>query len=55
MGSVIGQKIDDLTIIPRARMGCESVAHEAEVWEQAEYSALRKENTQCITNVPDTQ
>ena len=26
-----------------------------EVWEQAEYSALHKENTQCITNVPDTQ
>ena len=30
MGSVIGQKIDYLTIIPRARMGCESIAHEAE-------------------------
>ena len=25
-----------------------------EVWEQAEYSTLHKENTQCITNVPDT-
>ena len=38
MGSVLGQKIDYLTIIrargiiiiPRARMGCESIAHEAE-------------------------
>ena len=30
MGSVIGQKIDYLTIIARARMGCESIAHEAE-------------------------
>ena len=30
MGSVIGQKIDYLTIIPRARMGCESIACEAE-------------------------
>ena len=30
MGSVIGQKIDYLTIIPRPRMGCESIAHEAE-------------------------
>ena len=29
MGSVIGQKIDYLTIIPRARMGCESIAREA--------------------------
>ena len=26
-----------------------------EVWKQAEYSTLRKENTQCITNVPDTE
>ena len=26
-----------------------------EVWKQAEYFTLRKENTQCITNVPDTQ
>ena len=26
-----------------------------EVWEQAEYSALHKENTQGIKNVPDTQ
>ena len=30
MGSVIGQKRDYLTIIPRPRMGCESIAHEAE-------------------------
>ena len=30
MGSVLGQKIDYLTIIPRARMGCETIAHEAE-------------------------
>ena len=30
MGSVFGQKIDYLTIIPRPRMGCESIAHEAE-------------------------
>ena len=26
-----------------------------EVWEQAEYSVWHKENTQLITNVPDTQ
>ena len=30
MGSVLGQKIDYLTIISRAQMGCESIAHEAE-------------------------
>ena len=30
MGSVIGQKIDYLTIIPRPWMGYESIAHEAE-------------------------
>ena len=30
MGSVIGQKIDYLTIIPWAQMGCESIAREAE-------------------------
>ena len=30
MGSVTGQKIDYLAIIPQAQMGCESIAHEAE-------------------------
>ena len=29
MGFVIGQKIDYLTFTPQARMGCESIAHEA--------------------------
>ena len=45
MGSVIGQKIDYLTIIPQARMGCESIAHEAE----GGYSGLRNNN--CFSKI----